>query len=130
MSRPKPIAYSPIAQTTSLLGSNAVTDLTVTVSPISAFPTLAAGEVGYVVFCANEKFNSNDPADYETCTYEAISTNDLTTLTRGVEGTVQEWPIGTYCASFITADAMDKTWEKMYDIESTLTEQDEEWVVV
>ena len=129
MLRPKSIPYSFVAQLTAILGANSETHLTASVDDSTKFPDVAEGEIGYVVFCASEKFDSNVLTDYETCTYTGKSGNDLTGLTRGVEGTVQEWPIDTFCACMFTADAHELAWDVLVDIESTLTEQGEEWVV-
>lgn len=112
MARPKSIAFSPMTQLAA-----ALTDIATSceVVNIAAFPDVAAGEVGYIVFSSDERFSSQVPADFETCTYTGKTGSTLTGLTRGVEGTAQAWsadPV-TYCMSPFTADAFETTWDEI-----------------
>lgn len=52
---------------------------TITLNDASEFPTPGAGEIGYATI--------DDGTNVEIITYTGISTNDLTGVTRGVEGT-------------------------------------------
>lgn len=52
---------------------------TITLNDASEFPTPGAGEIAYATI--------DDGTNVEIITYTGISTNDLTGVTRGVEGT-------------------------------------------
>ncbi len=107
MSRPKFIAFSPKTQVTNTIAAGAVA---VEVDNIGSFPNVAAGQYGYITFLYDERGSSENPADYETATYTGKSGNELTGLTRGVEGVAQEWVTGKYCFSGKVAHSDEAIW--------------------
>ena len=117
MARPKFIAFSPKTQVTNTINSTATE---VEVDNIGSFPDVAAGEYGYITFLYDERGSSETPADYETATYTGKSVSTLTGLTRGVEGTAQEWVTGKYCFSGKTAHSDDEIWDLAEGIESNV----------
>jgi hypothetical protein len=109
MSIPIGIAYSPKTKLNS--GLDELDDECVVVN-INAFPTPPAGGKGVVVFCSDDRFDSDDPNDYETCYYTGrdVGSSKLTGLDRGVEGnTPATWPAETACACLFT----NAHWEAM-----------------
>ena len=103
---PKTIAYSPLTQlATTLLEEGTSAEVT----NIAACPELAAGEEARVVFCADERFSTEDPTEFESCRVTSKHAIENTVgIVRGTEGLQQEWPAGTFCRFLVTADGWNK----------------------
>jgi len=129
MDRAKTMPFSPVTTTAEVLGSNPDTDTEVELTDIGDVPDVGEDEYSYIVLCDSERFDYNDPSQFETCRYTGKDVSKVTGLVRGVEGTIQEWSAGAFCACFVTSDMIDKMWDYLIDIGSTLTEDGEEWVV-
>ena len=108
--RPRFIAFSPTVQLAAPLG---LSDNECVVSDLDAFPDVGEGEYGYITILFDRRGSSQDPADYETCTYTGkdIAESKLTGLTRGVEGEAQAWVTDTYCLSSKTAHSDEVVWQ-------------------
>ena len=118
------IAYSPISKTS---GVTLIDAVEVTVLDIAKFPDVLTGEVGVAVLCEDERFHSDNPADYETVTYTGKDTvnSKLTGVTREVEGTAREWPDATVIACMMTAEHIKKINEKVKaHVEAVGTEEE------
>lgn len=107
---PNAIAYSP--HTTLASGCDTTTATEAEITDLTAFSDVAAGELGIIVFCAEDEFRSVDAADFETMTYTSknAGTSELEGLVHR-EGTARTWPSGTYVACYGTAWA----WEQVQD---------------
>lgn len=99
---PITIAYSPLTQLENLLEIN---DTTTKLKNINAVVDLQAGEETRIVLTAGERYDSEDPDDYETCRVTDVDTGTSdVTIERGIEGNQQEWPADTYVRCLPTAD--------------------------
>ena len=104
---PKAIEFSPHTQLAS--GADTTTETECEPVNLAAFPAVAAGEQGVIIFAADE-FRSKDPADYQVMTYD--ERNDGEGKLKGLvhrAGTARAWPADTWVASYGTAWG----WEQM-----------------
>ena len=119
MGIPIGIAYSPKTTLAAALGSAGDT---CEVADISVFPDPPHEKKGVIVLCADERFASDDPDDYETCYYTSKDENSLTGLERGIEGsTPAEWPVGTVCACLFTNAAWQESMDFIEDVDGNVT---------
>lgn len=110
--RPRLRPFSPVTTITSSLSGSAPYETEVTVSNPEAFPSPGSGEVAFATLCADQRFASNDPTDYEVISFTGKNGNDLTGVARGVEGVIQAWAANT---SFITCVLTESYLEKIWD---------------
>ena len=101
------IEYSPLTELDATLG---VDDTTAKLVDISSVPDLGTDEITHIVLCESERYDSEDPNDYETCkvTNKDAGTSEVV-VERGIEGNQKEWPAGTYVRCLGTAEA----WNRM-----------------
>lgn len=111
MSSELPIAidYSPRTQLQSGLGGD-TTDTVAELKNIAAVPALESGQWGSITFSTTARFDSEDPADYETCYFNEVDagTGEIKGMIRGVAGTRQAWPADTYCRCTLPAKAWNE----------------------
>ena len=104
--------YSPV---TTLAADFDIEATTATVTSISAFADAPIYAV--ITAASNANYASNDPADYETILIGDKDGSNLTTITRAVEGTEQNWVTGDLIAAFFTATQ----WNAIKDHEANTT---------
>ena len=121
--------YSPVAATD---GTTAVDADEIFIDPsvgegIGSFPVPESGELGVAVLSKDDRFESDDPGDYETVTYSGADTdnNKLTGVVRGVEGQADEWESGTKIAVMMTAEHVKRLNSKLRTHLSEEVSQDE-----
>ena len=119
MTRPKTKAFSPLTTLKEPLGEAGEVAKVVNED---AFPDLNEGEHGYITLSKVKLYEEQDPEEYETCIYTEKSGDTLSGLIRGVEGSIQEWEAGDWCASNFNADVIEKTWDRIEDIETDIDE--------
>ena len=105
------LEYSPLTELGEILGVN---DATAKLVDISSVPDLGTGEITHIVLCASDRYDSENPDDYETCEVTDKDTGtSVVTVERGIEGNQQEWPAGTYVRCLGTAEAWNRMRENV-----------------
>jgi hypothetical protein len=122
MTIPKGIAFSPKTLTLGVTSTDAVVIGINTGSGegVSAFPTPSTGRPGQATLSQSTGYTSEDPDTYETVYFTAVGSSELTGVTRGVEGVVQEWPSGTVISVQQTDAQIEAIIEKVLQSENSL----------